>query len=65
VTVRVDGVPFTICSVAPAPDGRLRCPNIPHTAKTLELRFSQGIDLAYALDFQDDECWAAHPVCPK
>lgn len=62
ITVSVDGVDFKGCSIPPL--GPLICANIPRTARTIQIHFANGAP-ELALDFWDDECAAAHPVCPE
>lgn len=67
VSVLLDGVSFPGCVAPPlggGGGGAIECSNIPKSAKSLEIRFAQGAE-NLSVDFQDDECDAAHPVCPQ
>jgi hypothetical protein len=62
LTILFDGVPFHGCTIPPL--GSIVCPNVPRSVQTIEIRFAQGAS-QLALAFWDDECMAAHPVCPR
>jgi hypothetical protein len=62
VSVLVDGAPFPGCSIERL--GGILCPNLPRSSHLLQIRFATGAD-QLSMVMRDEECEAAHPVCPE